>query len=64
MRASHDLERQSVCSTMRAMSLCVKEVQVWNYLRDDFKIVFFVAGFKHKCKNLLFKKYLVVDDLS
>ena len=51
MRASHDLERQSVCSTMRAMSLCVKEVQVWNYLCDDLNIVNTVAAFKRKCKN-------------
>ena len=51
-----DLEQQSVCSTMRAMSLCVKGVQVWNYLCDDLKIVNTVAAFKHNCKNLLLKK--------
>ena len=34
MRASRDLERQSVCSTMRAMSHCVKGVQIWNSLCD------------------------------
>ena len=64
MRASHDLERQSVCSTMRAMSLCVKGVQVWNYICDDLKTVNTFAAFKRKCKNLIFKKYLVVDHLS
>ena len=40
---------------MRAMCLCVKGVQVWNSLSDDFKIVNTVAAFKRKCKNLLFK---------
>ena len=64
MRASHDLERHGVCSTMRAMSLCVKGVHVWNSLCDDLKMVNTVAAFKRKCENLLFKKYLVVDYLS
>ena len=63
-RASHDLERQSVYSTMRAMSLYVTGVQVWNSQCDDLKIVNTVAAFKCKCINLLFKKYLVVDHLS
>ena len=43
----------------RAMSLCVKGVQLWNSMCDDLKIVNTVAAFKRKCKNLLFKKYLV-----
>ena len=42
------------------MSLCVKGVQAWNSLCDDLKMVTTVAAFKCKCKNLLFKKYLVV----
>ena len=46
------------------MSLCVKGVQVWNYISDDLNIVNTVAAFKHTCKNLLFKKCLVVDHLS
>ena len=58
MRARHDLEGQRVCSTMRTMSLCVKEVKVWNSLCDDLKIVNTVAAFKGKCKNLLFKNYM------
>ena len=49
---------------MRAMSLCVKGMQVLNSLCDDLKIVNTVAAFKRKCKHLLFKKYLVVDHLS
>ena len=49
---------------MRAMSLCVKGVQVGNSLCDDFKIANTVAAFKRKCKNLVFKIYLVVDHLS
>ena len=42
-----------------AMYLCVKGMQVLNSLCDDLKIVNTVAVFKRKCKNLLFKKYLV-----
>ena len=34
------------------------------FLCDDLKMVNTVAAFKRKCKNLLFKKYLVVDHLS
>ena len=60
---SHGLERQTVCSTVQSMSLCVNGVQVWNYLCDDLKMVDTVAAFKRKCKNLLFKKYLVMDHL-
>ena len=37
MRASRDLERQIVCSTMRSMSLCVKGVQIWNSQSDNKK---------------------------
>ena len=58
------IERQIVCSTVRTLSLCVKEVQVWNSLCNDLKIVNTFAAFKRKCKNLLFKKFLVVDHLS
>ena len=63
MRTTHDLERQSVCSTMRSMYLCVKGVQVWNSLCDDLKMVDTVAAFKRKLRNLSFKKYLVADHL-
>ena len=48
---------------MPAMYLSVKGLQVWNSLRDGFKIVNTFAAFERKCKNLLFKKYLVVDHL-
>ena len=44
---------------MRAVSLCVKGVKVWNSLCDDLKIVNTVAAFKRKCKSILFKKYLL-----
>ena len=64
MRACHGLERHSVHSTMRATSLCIKGVHVWNYLCDDLQIVNTVVTFKCKCKYLLFKKYLVVDHIS
>ena len=64
VRARHDLERQTICSTMRETSLYVKGVQIWNSLCDDLKIVNIVAAFKRKCKNLLFTIYLVVDHLS
>ena len=50
MRASRDLERQSVCSTIRAMSLCVKGVQVWNSLCDDLKMVNSIALFNINAK--------------
>ena len=49
---------------MRAMSLCVNAVQIWNSLCDDLTIVNTIAAFKRKSKNPLFKKYLVVDHLS
>ena len=37
---------------------------MWHSLCDDLKMVNTVAAIKRKCKNLLFKKYLVVDYLS
>ena len=58
------IQNDRVCSAMRAMSLCVKGVQVWNSLCDDIQMVNPIAAFKCKCNNLLFKKYLVVDHLS
>ena len=39
---------QGVCSIVRAISLCGKGVQVWNYLCDDLKMVDTVAAFKRK----------------
>ena len=54
LRICHDLKRQCVCSTMRAMSLSVKGVQTWHSLCDDLKIVNICPAFKRKCK----KQYL------
>ena len=59
MQASHDLEQQSICLTMCAMSVYVKGMQIWNFLCDDIKLVNTVAAFKRKCKNLLFKKCIL-----
>ena len=59
MRANHDLERRSVCSTMRSMSLCVDGVRLWNYLRDHLQTTNNITAFKRKCNKFLFEKYLV-----
>ena len=37
LRASHDLERLRVCSTMRSMYLCIYRVRLWNSQSDDIK---------------------------
>ena len=47
-----------------SMSVCVKGLQVWNSLFDDFKMVNAATAFKRKCKNLIFTQYLVVNHLS
>ena len=60
VRANYDLEQQSVCSIMRAMSLCVNGVRFWNSLCDHLKTINNITAFKRKSKNLLFEKYLVV----